>query len=115
MAVLCKGAKAQKLGKTKKKDHITPIYLPGVRRKSLKESIRVTEIVWDNGGWNIPLPPSTVCVPKKDVVFEGETLDDLMTIREEEFRARVNDYLAERFGADVVGWRYKDLFVSNSD
>lgn len=114
MAVLCKGAKVRRLNQPKNSP-TPPIYLTGVRRKSLKESIRVTEIVWDNGGWNIPLPPSTVYVPKKDVVFEGETLDDLMTIREEEFRARVNDYLAERFGADVVGWRYKGLFVSNSD
>ena len=100
----------------KMSDLTAMIRLPSkIARNSLKESIRVTEIVWDNGGWNIPLPPSTVCVPKKDVVFEGETLDDLMTIREEEFRARVNDYLSERFGADVVGWRYKGLFVSNSD
>lgn len=104
MAVLRNGAKVQRLNQPKK-NPTPPIYLQGVRRKSLKESILVTEIAWDNGGWNIPLPPSTVCVPKKDVVFEGETLDDLMTIREDEFRARVNDYLAERFGADVVGWR----------
>lgn len=114
MAVLCKGAKVRRLNQPKNSP-TPPIYLTGGRRKSLKESIRVTEIAWDNGGWNIPLPPSTVCVPKKDVVFEDETLDDLMTIREEEFRARVNDYLAERFGADVVGWRCKGLFVSNSD
>lgn len=114
MAVLHKGAKVRRLNQPKKSP-MPPIYLPEVRRKSLEESIRVTEIAWDNGGWNIPFPPSTVYVPKKDVVFEGETLDDLMTIREEEFRARVNDYLAERFGADVVGWRCKGLLVSNSD
>ena len=104
MAMMRKGAKVRKLGKHEK-NPMTPIYLPGVRRRQHEESIKVTEIVWDNGGYNIPLPPSTVYVPKKDVVFEGETLDDLMTLREEEFRARVNDYLAERYGADVVGWR----------
>lgn len=114
MAVLRKGVKVRKLNQPEK-SQMTQIYLPVVRQKPLEESIRVTEIVWDNGGWNIPLPPSTVYVPQKDVVFEGETLDDLMTLREEEFRGRVNNYLAERFGADVVGWRYKFLFVSNSD
>lgn len=114
MAMMRKCTKVRRLNQPKK-NSMTPTYLPGVRRKQLKESIRVTGIVWDNGGWNIPLPPSTVRVPKKDVVFEGENLDDLMTLCEEEFRTRVNDYLAERFGADAVGWRCKGLSVSNSD
>jgi len=112
MAMRKKGAKVWTMAKGAKSP-LKPILLWGtLRPRKVEPSIRITEIVWDNGGWNIPSPPSVVDVPIRDVVEAGENLDALT---DDEFKARINNHLAERFGADVCGWRYKQMLVSNSD
>jgi len=77
MAMRKKGAKVRTMAKGAKSP-LKPILLWGtLRPRKVEPSIRITEIVWDNGGWNIPSPPSVVDVPVRDVVEAGENLDAL--------------------------------------